>query len=340
MRWKIVESLSRCPCVSQVATELGVDRKTVRLWRDRYLAGGLEALRPQKKGRRGVGGRPVQIDAVSRCQVLAMACAKPSDFGVAFRPTWTVRSLLDTYRQLYPDLSPMSRSSLLRILNKAEIRPHRMRVWLHSPDPLFREKTTEICDLYLHPPAGAVVLCVDEKTSIQALGRKYAGSQPRMGCDGRIEFEYVRHGTQCLLAAFDPHTGEVYGEVCARRTADRLVEFMESLARRYPEQQVHIVWDNLNTHLEGPDKRWSAFNGRHGNRFHFHRTPIHASWVNQVEVFFGIVARRVLKYSAHTSKQQLASELLGFIDHWNAYEKHPFRWTFVGYPPVIDRQAA
>jgi len=138
----------------------------------------------------------------------------------------------------------------------------------------------------------------------------------------------------------NPHTGEVYGEICAKRTAPRLVEFMESLAVRYPDQEVHIVWDNLNTHLDGPEKRWTAFNQRHGHRFHFHYTPIHASWVNQVEVFFGIVSRRVLRYSVHTSKKQLADSLLGFIDHWNKHEKHPFRWTFTGYPPVIDRSQA
>ncbi len=333
MRARIILELGKDSCVSEVARRLGTDRKTVRFWRDRYLRGGRDGL-----GTRHRRGRPVEISAVSRCQVIGMACGKPSDFGVAHRETWTVDSLLTTFLEKYPDLSPMSRTSLLRILNEAEIRPHRMKVWLHSPDPLFREKVTEICGLYLNPTPGSMVLCVDEKTGMQALGRKHPGRRPAPGRDGRADFEYIRHGTKSLIAAFNPHTGEVYGEVCDQRTADRLMQFMEALARKYPDRDIHIVWDNLNTHHEGPDLRWSAFNERHGNRFHFHYTPIHASWVNQVEVFFGIVSRRVLRHAVYDSKEALAKAVRDFVAYWNAHEKHPFRWTFAGYPPVMVQE--
>jgi transposase len=335
VRARIVLELSGDPCITTVADRLDLDRKTVRHWRDRYLNGGRDAL-----GTRHRRGRPVEIDAVSRCQVIGMACGKPNDFGVLHRATWTLDSLLETYRTFHPDLSPMSRTSLLRILDQAEIRPHRMQVWLHSPDPLFREKVTKVCALYLHAPAGSIVLCVDEKTSIQALERKHPTKPAKPGRDGRRDFEYIRHGTQALIASFCPQTGEVFGKVYEERGARQLVDFMEALARRYPDQDVHVVWDNLNTHYDGADQRWEAFNRRHGNRFHFHYTPIHASWVNQVEIFFGIVSRRVLRNAEHGSKEALAAALLAFLDHWNKKEKHPFRWTFSGYPSQIAQQAA
>jgi len=335
VRARIILALAVDGCITTVAKRLGLDRKTVRHWRDRYLSGGRDAL-----GTRHRRGRPVEIDSVSRCQVIGMACGRPNDFGVHHRATWTLDSLLETYRTLHPDLSPMSRTSLLRILDQAEIRPHRMQVWLHSPDPLFREKVTKVCGLYLHPPAGSIVLCVDEKTSIQALERKHPTKPPAPGRDGRHDFEDIRHGTQELLASFCPQSGEVFGKMYDERGAKQLVDFMEALARRYPDQDVHIVWDNLNTHYDGPNMRWEAFNRRHGNRFHFHYTPIHASWVNQVEIFFGIGSRRVLRHSEHRSKKALAAALLAFLDHWNEKEKHPFRWTFSGYPHQISQQAA
>ena len=135
-------------------------------------------------------------------------------------------------------------------------------------------------------------------------------------------------------------TGEVYGESREHRRAADLVEFMEEMARRHPTGEVHIVWDNLNIHLDGSEQRWTRFNARHGNRFHFHYTPLHASWVNQIELFFGIVQKRVLRYGVFNSLDELDRAVLGFIAHWNAKERHPFRWTFKGYPMQRGRRAA
>jgi len=336
IRVRIVLALARNHCVTETARALSVDLKTVRRWRDAWLSGGRKALlavrvRP---------GRPPRIDVVSRCQVIGMACGKPADFGAAYRNTWTLDSLLECYRERFPDLDPMSRTSLVRILSQANIRPHKMKVWLHSPDPLFREKVTEICNLYLSAPEGSVVVCVDEKPGMQALGRKHPVKQPARGRDGRRDHEYIRNGTRKLIAAFDIHTGRVYGEVRPNRTAQDLVEFMEALAELLPGKQVHVIWDNLNIHYDGPSKRWTRFNERHGGRFHFHYTPIHASWVNQVELFFGILQRRLLRYGVHNSLEELDADVLGFIAHWNAEEAHPFNWTFKGYPLQIGSKAA
>jgi hypothetical protein len=191
---------------------------------------------------------------------------------------------------------------------------------------------TEICELYLKPPPGSIVLCVDEKTGMQALKRKYPSRMPAPGRHGRWEFEYKRNGTLKLLAAFNPHSGKVYGECRPTRTGEDLVEFMEKIAVMTRGLTVHVVWDNLNIHFDGKDKRWTKFNRRHRGRFCFHYTPLHASWVNQVELFFGIFAKRVLRYGSFSSIRELAEATYGFIGHWNVEEAHPFRWTFKGYP--------
>ncbi len=269
-----------------------------------------------------------------------MACGKPVDYGQAYRDVWTIDSLLHCYRARFPDLDPMSRTSLIRILDQADIHPHKMKVWLHSPDPDFREKVTKICELYLCPPPDAVVVCVGEKTGMEALGRKHPVRQPARGRDGRFDHEYIRNGTRKLIAAFDVGNGAVYGEVRPNRRAQDLVEFMEALAAQYPGKQVHVIWDNLNIHHEGPSERWTARGARHGGRLHFHYTPIHASWVNQVELFFGILHKRVLRYGVHNSLEELDAALVGFIDHWNLREAHPFAWTFKGYPLQMGSKAA
>jgi transposase len=330
MRIRIVLRLAKDPCVSACAEAFDMDRKTVRLWRERYSHGGREALRTLPRG-----GCPPRIDAVSRCQVIAMACAKPKDFGVPFRPTWTIPSLTKTYneyRESVPGLAPMKATSVFRILHDADLRPHRMRYWLHSPDPEFRPKVTKICELYRSPPPGSVVLCIDEKPGMQALGRKHPVRPAAPGRAGRFDYEYIRNGTRTLIAAFNPHTGEVFGHVGPTRTGDDLVAFMEDVARWIPDKEIHVVWDNLNIHKDGPSKRWIRFNERNGNRFHFHYTPIHASWVNQVEVFFSILGRRVLRHEVYDHVDDLTEAVTGFLDHWNEHEKHPFRWTFKGYP--------
>lgn len=336
MRAKLILQLDKDACVAEAAKTLDMDEKTVRRWRDRFLdEGRVKALRDGLRS-----GRPVEINAVTRCELIAMACGKPADFDVRCRQVWTIDALRARFLELHPEVAGLSRTSVLRILNQANIRPHRIKMWLHSPDPLFREKVTVICNLYLNPAAGAVVLCVDEKTGMQALGRKHEGRAVAPGRDARMDYEYIRNGTRKLLAAFNPHTGDVYAEVREERKAQDLLQFMNEVAKRYPKQQVHIIWDNLNIHFDGPDKRWTEFNARHAGRFHFHYTPLHASWVNQVELLFGIVHRRVLRYGVFNCLEELDEAVIAFLDHWNVYEAHPFNWTFKGYPLQIGAEAA
>lgn len=215
-----------------------------------------------------------------------------------------------------------------RVLKAEGLRPHRVRQWLHSPDPDFREKVERVCQLYLAPPPGGVVVSIDEKP-LQALTRKHPSRRRKDGSVKR-EFEYVRHGTCCLLAAFDVATGEVLGRVVKRRTSDALMAFLDAVAVRYPEGKVHVVWDNLNIHKEGKANRLTALNERHGHRFHFVYTPLHASWVNQVEIWFSILQRRVLRHGSLAGAAALKAAVLGFISRWNRIDARPFRWTFTG----------
>jgi len=334
LRARIIYLLARDPCVAVVARRLDVDQKTVRKWRGRFLSRGLNGLRDEHRR-----GRPRRISDVTRCELVAMACSRPKLYGIAYRRVWTFDALHAAYRANHPEVE-ISRTSVVRILGDADLRPHRVQGWMHSQDPEFRRKATHICGLYMNPPAGAVVLCVDEKTGMQALSRKNPTKWAGCGRPGRYEYEYKRNGTATLFAAFNTRNGHVFAEVSKKRKAKDLLRFMRKLAKKYPRGQVHIIWDNLNIHYDGPSKRWTEFNKRQKGRFHFHYTPLHASWMNQVELFFSRVQRRVLRYASFDSVQELSDEVTGYIDHWNAHERKPYRWTFRGYPLQEAKSAA
>jgi transposase len=307
---------------ADIARRLGCEVRTVRKWRARL------SVRPQVAALEDDMrvGRPPIVPVLARLELVKLACARPADCKAPFRQVWSADALRVALERTTG--FKLSTSEVRRTLRDEEIRPHRMRVWLHSPDPDFAPKVRRICDLYLTAPThDEVVLCVDEKTGMQALERKHPSQLPRVGRCGRYEFEYIRRGTRTLIAAFDPHTGQVIGRCSRRRKGADLLRFMEAVAKRYPHQRVTIVWDNLNIH-SGP--QWEAFNRRHRGRFRFVYTPLHASWVNQVEIWFSILARRVLRYGSYASPTELTSAVRAFITHWNAHEAHPFRWNFRG----------
>jgi transposase len=332
----VLLALDQDPSPSTAARAVGLDVKTVRKWRDRFLAEGFPGLSDRPRP-----GPPATFSSPQRCAVIGLACGKPADAGVKCRTTWTLSSLADAMAARSVDPVKMSRSTVFRILDGADLKPHHTRMWLHSPDPLFRERVADVCALYTTPPqAGTIVLCMDEKTEMQALGRRFPVREAAPRRRRRMEHHYRRNGTRKLLAVYNPHTAEVYGEMKARRTAADTVAFMEAVARRTEGKEVHIVWDNLNTHKDGLEGRWTAFNARHGGRFHFHYTPVHGSWMNQVEMFFGILQRRVLRGAVHNSTEELDADVLAFLDHWNRVERRAFRWTFTGYPLQVGERAA
>ena len=255
---------------------------------------------------------------------MQLACERPDNKIVPFREVWTYAALADALEAA--EGVRLSTSEVGRILRFAELRPHRVRQWLHSPDPDFADKAARICDLYLEPQPGRIVVSVDEKPLL-VRSKKYPTHR---GPDGHVreEYEYVRHGTASLLAGFRVDTGEVFGAVRPNRKADTLVAFMDALAAHWPDHEIVIVWDNLNIHHDGPNGRWTEFNGRHAGRFEFVYTPVHASWLNQVEIWFSIIERRLYRHGSFTGYDDIKAQTEGYIGHWNNREARPFRWTW------------
>lgn len=319
VRAQIALMAHRGEATASISQALGVSVQTVSHWRTRLAHQGIQGLQELPRA-----GRPRRIDETQRLELLALAC-EPADPQGRATPTLGELVARAVERGV---VEQISRSHLQRILQSGDMRPHRVRQWLHSPDPQFRQKVNVICALYRRAPKGSVVLSIDEKTGIQAIERKHADRAPKPGRMRRREFEYIRHGTQALIAALDVHSGRIVGSCRDRRTQADLVAFMEQLARAYPKGRIHVVWDNLNTHRA--QAVWDEFNARHDRRFEFHFTPLHASWVNQIELLFGIYSRRVLRHASHTSIEHLRERTETFVAQRNQAPK-PFKWTFAGY---------
>lgn len=321
MRAKIILLAEEGHRNADIAREVSCDVKTVRKWRERIIDfPDLLALEDEPRT-----GRPARIPIEAHYELIKIACTRSGGDKAPFEQTWTLKALADALAKQTG--VQMSRTEVSRILRGADLQPHRVRMWLHSPDPNFRPKVARICDLYLKPPEGATVVCVDEKPGMQALEERFPLRPCAPGRATRKEFEYRRRGTRTLLAAFNIRTGKVLAHCGPTRTANDLLAFMTQLAEHYPTGPIYVIWDNLNIH-HGP--RWNAFNTLHGGRFHFIYTPIHASWVNQVEVWFSILARRVLKHASFRSTEELTARVLAFVKYWNNVEAHPFRWKFRG----------
>ena len=314
-----------------IARRLGCTDKTVRTWRARFAT----TRRPAALRDAPRTGRPPRVPDWVRCEVVQLACDRPGDVAVPFRNAWTVGALRDALAAQTG--WQLSMTEVRRTLTAEDLRPHRVRPWLHSPDPDFRRKVRVICALYAAPPPGATVVCVDEKTGMQALDRLHPGRPAARGRAGRFEFEYRRRGTRVLLAALDVRTGRVFARCVRRRRAVDLGRFLTGLARHYPTGPVYVVWDNLNIHAAA---RWAAFNAAEGGRFHFVYTPKHASWVNQVECWFSILQRRVLRHGSFATADELAARVRAFVRHWNRHEARPCRWTFRGCARPVAAAAA
>lgn len=318
LRARVVLAAAAGESSSAIAARLRVSVDLVSTWRGRFARLGLAGLEDRPRS-----GRPSRLTPVERCGIMAVACEPaPEQDGLN---GWTLDRLCEEVKRR--GVAKIERSHLHTLLARADLRPHKHKMWLHSPDPLFREKVAEIVDLYLAPPEGSTVLCVDEKTGMQAIERKHPDRPARPGELARREFEYVRHGTQSLIAAFQVHDGVTWTHCGPTRKGDDLEAFMDGVAARIPGR-VDVIWDNLNIHH---GERWERFNARYGGRFHFHYTPLHASWVNQVELWFGILQRRCLAKGSFVSVEALRSAVEAFVVYWNTQAKHPFRWSFTGF---------
>ena len=325
LRARIILGCEEGGSAQEVARRSRAHPRTVERWRARFLRLGLLGLEDRPRP-----GHKPKFGPVARLEVIALACEP-----VLHRLDGRARRTIEDLRQEAVSrgiVENISWSSVQRILANIDLRPHMVKGWVHSPDSQFREKVTEITQLYLNPPPDSVVLCIDEKTGMQALERRFPDRPALPGRKRRREFEYIRHGTQSLFCSFEVHRGRIVESCGQTRKARDLTRFMSRIAQEYPTGTVHVVWDNLNIHYDGKEERWTKFNRRHGNRFVFHYTPKHASWVNQVELFFSILERQCLRDGSFGSVEELRAAVSAFIQYWNREKARPFRWTFKGYP--------
>jgi transposase len=218
----------------------------------------------------------------------------------------------------------VSDDTIERVLASAQLKPHRQRYFLTSRDPQYDAKLRDIVSLYLEPPAGATILSLDEKPSIQAISRKHPDLPMGLGHPVAYrEFEYVRHGVLHLFAAFNVRTGRVLADVQEQKTRVQFIELLERCAWHYRQGPVHCVVDNASYHSTPEVKAWLAAHPR----FVFHFTPTHASWLNQIECWFSILSAKVLRRGSFDSKKALAKALMAYVAYWND-DAHPFNWAY------------
>jgi transposase len=314
--------------VSEIARRLGTCRARVGQWVQRFQDHRLSGLEDLPRC-----GRPVEVSPLERHQVIATACRAPADFGFQ-RVLWSHATLAVAVMSAGLVRS-ISTRTVGRILADAEIKPHRVKMWCHSDDPAYQEKMRAIVDLYVNLPRGEPVLSIDEKTGMQALSRRRPLQRAAPGRAARFDFEYKRNGTRCLFACFNVGTGRVLGRCTTQRKREDFLAFLDGVASVYRQRRVHVVLDNLNTHRDTNQGAFiTEWNQRHGGRFVFHYTPTHGSWLNQVELWFCILSRRILRYGNFHCPDALVGAVMAFIEAWNHEEAHPFRWTYDGLPLV------
>jgi transposase len=289
----------------RVAREVGCARGVVSKWRVRFARDRLAGLADAPRS-----GKPKTYDAAVDRRILA-ALDRPPPAGFA---RWTAPLLAQ-------ELGDVSDQHIWRFLRAQRIDLAGRRSWCLSSDPEFVAKAADIVGLYLAPPDHAIVLAVDEKPAIQALERAqgYLKLPNGRSLHGQAH-EYRRRGTTTLFAALEVATGQIKAKHTRRRRRAEFLDFMNEVVADYPDQEIHVVLDNLRTHKPKRD-RWRA---RHKN-VHFHFTPTHASWLNQVEIWFSILARRTLEGASFTSVRQLRQAIDAFIEAYNPTAT-PFQW--------------
>jgi transposase len=288
----------------------------VGVWRQRYAEYGLAGLDDLERP-----GRPCVYDHDDVLLLVKTVTEDPP--GGAAR--WTMEALAAV---MGAHGVPISASQCWRICRALELKPWQVESWMTSHDPDFWEKAADVCGLYLNPPHNAVVFSVDEKTAIQAKTRINPTKPAVPGIPARREFEYERNGTAVLYAALNVHQGDVYGWVTDSCDSINFITFLWDLIDQTPaDMELHCIVDNLSAHLtEKTDILLE-----HNPRVHLHFTPTHASWLNQVELFFSILERRLLRRGEFSSLDQLTRRVIAFINDYNR-RAAPFRWTYQGRP--------
>ena len=306
-RAQVILMLADGESFTAIATAVGCYPAYIARWKGRFEAERLTGLRAKYRG---------QPPTVRTPALEARVLAKTRQKAVDGSTHWTTRKLAQALG--------ISHMLVARIWRRAGLQPHRFERYMLSDDPQFEEKAADVIGLYLHPPQHAVVFAADEKTAIQALDRLDPVLPLSPGRAERHGFEYYRHGTLSLYAALNTKTGEIIGQTVPRPTSAAFVEFLGDLVATQPERrEIHVIVDNLSAHKT---KGVQAFLDTHP-RVRLHFTPTYASWLNQVELWFGKIERDLLARGIFTSLPDLARKIRRYITRYNQHPK-PIRWTY------------
>ena len=291
----------------EIASELDINRHTSSLWRKRFEADGLEAIWEIGPGR---GRKPFYDEAKIAAIVRATLQSKPKG-----STHWSCRRMARAQN--------VSKNTVNRIWQEYNLKPHRTDSFKLSRDINFLEKLTDVVGLYLNPPEKGLVLCIDEKSQIQALDRTQPGLPLKKGRCGTYTHDYVRHGTTTLFAALEILEGKVIGQCFARHRHQEFLKFLRRLDMEFPENlKLHLVLDNYGTHKHPKVQSWLK---RH-RRFEMHFIPTSSSWLNQVERWFGELTQKAVRRGAFASVADLEEAIEQFLQAWNE-QPRPFVWT-------------
>ena len=307
LRSRIILGCAGGGSVSDVAAELGISRTTAGKWRSRFLASRLAGLSDEPRP-----GRPRTITDEHVEKVIAATLEQQPPDGDTH---WSTRSMAKS--------AGLNQTAVSRIWRAFGLKPHAVQTWKLSTDPQFIDKVRDVVGLYMSPPENALVLCVDEKSQIQALDRTAPCLPLLPTTPARMTHDYVRNGTTSLFAAFNTTDGAVISSLHRRH---RSIEFRKLLAKIDAEVPadlaVHLICDNYGAHKTPAVKTWLAAHPQ----FQMHFTPTYSSWLNQLERLFAFVQDDLLRRSHHNSVQQLEADIRGWIKDWNTHPK-PFIWT-------------
>lgn len=291
---------------TEIAEQLGLSKPTVGTWRKRYVEQRLAGLydEPRPGGPRSI--RDEEIAALLRKTLKT----KPKG-----GTHWTCRSIAAEAK--------LSKSTVQRVWKAFGLQPHRQKHFKISTDPFFVEKVRDIVGLYLNPPDHAVVLCVDEKSQIQALDRTQPTLPMGLGYVEGVTHGYVRHGTTTLFAALDVASGHVLAKCKQRHRHQEFLAFLRDIEKSVPKKlDVHLIVDNYATHKHASVQRWIAARPR----FHIHYTPTYSSWLNQVEIWFNIITQQAIRRGTFRSVRDLTTKIDNFVQHYNR-KCRPFAWS-------------
>ena len=294
-----------------IAQRLNIPPNKVGKWRSRFAEGGIESISKDKPRGANHGGKDTLEQARLRNRIIKKTTQEKPDNATH----WSTRTLAEALNTTH--------SFVHRVWQSVGLKPHLEKTFKVSNDPHFEEKLYDVVGLYLNPPENAVVFCIDEKTSIQALDRTQPGLPLKKGRCGTVTHDYKRNGTSTLFAALDVATGSVTGECYQKHTHKEFLKFLKKVeAQTDQDKDLHLIVDNYSTHKHEKVQKWLQRN----KRVFLHFTPTSSSWLNLVERFFGVLTEKQLKRGVFTSVDELEQKIIEYIDNNNKNPK-PFVWT-------------